>query len=181
LVRFFARVGSVDLVVRLSRSLHFRRQALGMANRTHAEQGALELAEHELRAVEAAVARLSGLLVGGLREGEQAQLAGLRQIARRLVEIAGAIQSEGLTVAGSKDQVRPHPLLGEERALRRQLGEELRKVEYRLGERARLERLNALSRRAPVDQQLRPAAAEDAPSPRGRSRSQAKKRRAAPS
>src|SRR5206468_870686 len=54
----------------------------GMPNTTTAKTiGAPELAEQQLASVQAAVERLSGMLVGGLSEAERAQIAGLEQAA----------------------------------------------------------------------------------------------------
>jgi hypothetical protein len=44
-------------------------------------------------------------------------------------------------------QQRPHPLLAEERAWRKEVAELLFKLDFRVGQRARVERMNALTRR----------------------------------
>src|SRR5438445_12367084 len=49
----------------------------------------------------------------------------LRQAARRLVECAEQITADGLVVAGSMKQLRPHPLLSQERALRKEIDRQL--------------------------------------------------------
>jgi hypothetical protein len=101
-------------------------------------------ARAQLIAVEAALSGIGSLPAGGLTAVESAQAEGLRQAAGRLVEVAEQIQAEGLSVLGSMGQRRAHPLLGEERTLRREIAERLVKLEYRVGQRAQLERLNAL-------------------------------------
>jgi hypothetical protein len=97
-------------------------------------------------AVEAALSALALLPVDGLTATERAQAEGLRQAAGRLVEAAEQIAADGLTVVGSMGQQRPHPLLGEERALRREIADRLIRLEFRVGQRAQLERLNDLTR-----------------------------------
>ena len=44
-------------------------------------------------------------------------------------------------MTGSMGQVRPHPLVGEERALRKEITEQLHKLEFRVSQRAQFERL----------------------------------------
>lgn len=46
----------------------------------------------------------------------------------RLREIRDRIDRDGLVVAGSRKQARPHPLLASERALQRQIDEELERL-----------------------------------------------------
>lgn len=55
---------------------------------------------------------------GPLRETEKLILDNLLAAQRRLDQLDAIIQAEGVTVSGSKGQLRPHPLLTEQRALR---------------------------------------------------------------
>lgn len=103
--------------------------------------------QHEL--LERALAKLVAS-ADGLTETEEAKAEALRQAALRLVEIADVIESEGLVVAGSMKQARPHPLLGEERALRREINDRLSDLDFRVGNRVRLRGLSELTRE-PLD------------------------------
>jgi hypothetical protein len=86
-------------------------------------------------AVEQALEELAEMTAGGLTDVEAALAEGLRQAARRLVEIADQVANDGLTVAGSMGQLRQHPMLSEERALRREIAVRLPQLAFRVDNR----------------------------------------------
>jgi hypothetical protein len=96
-------------------------------------------ARAQQEAVEEALAAIAVISAGGLTAMETALADGLRQTVRRLVAIADQIAGERLTVTGSMGQLRPHPLLSEERALRREIEQRLPHVEVRVGNRCTIE------------------------------------------
>jgi hypothetical protein len=108
---------------------------------------ALASARRQQAKVEEALDDLESVPAGGLTPAEAARAQGLRQAGRRLIEIAELIEREGLTVTGSMGQLRPHPLLSEERALRKEITDQLPKLDYQIRQRATCDRLNALTRR----------------------------------
>jgi hypothetical protein len=99
-----------------------------------------------LAAVEAALAQLPLRLGTQLSPTEQIQAELIERVAERLAEVDERLSAEGLTVAGSQGQPRQHPLLALEAGLRRELMQSLQQLEFRVENRARLERLNALTR-----------------------------------
>jgi predicted transcriptional regulator len=98
-------------------------------------------------AVEAALTDLRRRCNDALIPLETVQELLLRQAAHRLLECSEQIETEGLTVEGSKGQIRPHPLLDRERAPRREIVEQLKKRDWFAGNRARVERLNERTRK----------------------------------
>ena len=101
-------------------------------------------------AVEAALEQLPGHHGSQLTASEQIQAELIRRAAERLAEIDQRLAEDGLTVAGSRRQLRQHPLLALEAGLRRDLTQSLRQLESTARSRTRLERLNALTRSDPA-------------------------------
>jgi hypothetical protein len=79
-------------------------------------------------------------------ETEELRVRWLAQAALRLEEIDKVLAREGVTVVGSKGQPRPHPLLGEEALLRREVDRGMSTLVRDVGRRARFERLRELTR-----------------------------------
>jgi len=98
-------------------------------------------------ALEAALAELPVRFGSPLTASEQIQAELIRRAAERLTQVDQRLAEDGLTVAGSRRQLRPHPLLAFEVRLRRELTRSLRQPEFAFGSRAQVERLNALTRR----------------------------------
>jgi hypothetical protein len=96
--------------------------------------------------VEAALAELAAKHPDGLTAAEETETLALRQAAGRLVQVAEQIAKDGLMVPGSMGQMRLHPLLGEERGLRKEISVQLRQLTFLSGQRALVERMNALTR-----------------------------------
>jgi hypothetical protein len=130
--------------------------------------------------VGAALVRLEVGLGTQLSAVEQIEAELIQRTAERLAEVDGRLSADGLVVAGSRRQLRQHPLLALEARLRRELIRGLQQFEFRVGNRAQLERLKALttarerpasSRPQPAGHSRRgPAGATEQPSGRGRAR-----------
>jgi hypothetical protein len=99
-------------------------------------------------AVEAALAELPQRIPSGLSPLERVEAERIRQAAERWAECGTQLATDGLTVEGSMDQLRPHPLLKIEQALRREVSEGLRKLIWLVDQRATVERINTLTRHA---------------------------------
>jgi hypothetical protein len=97
------------------------------------------------------------------REAVEAEL--IKRTAERLADIQRRLGEDGITVAGSKRQLRPHPLLPFEAGLRRELIDQLRQFEFRVTNRATHERIKNLTR-APVRPAPRPAPRRSGSNPR---------------
>jgi hypothetical protein len=92
-------------------------------------------------------------MIAALKARQKALRAEIKAGEARLAEIATALERDGLTVAGSRGQLRANPLLADERALRRDLDRARRQLvdaaktmqaeERRLAQEATLARMNA--------------------------------------
>jgi hypothetical protein len=100
------------------------------------------------QAAEAAVSDLERRLPTGMGPGERVEAARIRAAAQRLVQCVEQLAREELMVPGSTGQRRPHPLLKIEQELRREISDSLQKLNFRVEQRALLERLNAHHRRS---------------------------------
>jgi hypothetical protein len=112
-------------------------------------------------ALEKALADLPERIPGGLSPLERVEAERIRQAGERWAECGAQLAADGLTVEGSMEQLRPHPLLKIEQALRREITEGLRKLIWVVGQRATLERINALTSQA-----LSPNPSPPEPAPR---------------
>ena len=119
-----------------------------------------ERTEAFLAAVEAALAELSTRFHTELTAREEIEAELIRRAAERLAEIGQRLAEEGLTASGSQRQLRPHPLIAFEAGLRHEITQNLRQLEFRVDNRAMLERMKALSRKRRSPERARdPAAA----------------------
>jgi len=98
-----------------------------------------------LAAIDEALAELPGRLHTQLTTLEEIQAELIRRAGERLTEIDQRVAVESLTVAGSHGQLRPHPLLTLEAGLRRELIHTLQQLEFRVRNRAFVDRVNAYS------------------------------------
>jgi hypothetical protein len=88
--------------------------------------------------------------------------------AERLAEIDQHLAEDGLAVSGSKRQLRPHPLLPFEAALRRELLQGLRELEARSRKHAQPEELQALMAELDLQGASRDSGRTPLPAARGR-------------
>ncbi len=79
---------------------------------------------------------------------EEAWAEQLRRAERRLDGIEEQLDRDGLVVAGSRGQLRSHPLVKNERELLREIRLSLRQLERAVAQRAQLERVRAARSRA---------------------------------
>src|SRR5712692_3498982 len=109
--------------------------------------------------VGAALVQLEVGLGTQLSAVEQIEAEMIQRTAERLAEVDGRLSADGLVVAGSRRQLRQHPLLAPEARLRRELIQGLQQFEFRVGNRAQLERLKALTtaRERPARSRPQPA------------------------
>jgi len=108
-----------------------------------------------LVALYAALAELPTRFRTRLTAPEEIEAELIRRAAERLAEIDQRLAEEGLSVAGSRRQLRPHPLLAFEAGLRRELTRSLRQLERTVSSRAQFERLSALTRDDPAPDRAR--------------------------
>ncbi len=81
----------------------------------------------ESRALWPGLAADVGVTMGGAQV-DFVQLADVLRAADRLSQLRVVLDTEGPTVAGSKNQTRPHPLLVSESVLRREVADGFRKL-----------------------------------------------------
>jgi hypothetical protein len=96
-------------------------------------------------AAEAALVDLLERFPAGIGAVELAQAEGIRAAAARLLECADRLARDGLMIAGSTRQLRPHQLLKTEQELRREVAEGLQKLAIRAEQQALYEQARALS------------------------------------
>jgi P27 family predicted phage terminase small subunit len=84
--------------------------------------------------------------VAGGAEVDFALLADVLRAVDRLADVRGAIDRDGVTVTGSKGQLRPHPLLVTESVLRREVAQGLDRLGVTPARRSRYSRVDRRGR-----------------------------------
>jgi hypothetical protein len=99
-------------------------------------------------AAEAAIADLEQRLPLGISPLEQALAARIRAAIEQLRACTEQLAGDELMIEGSTGQQRPHPMLKASQDLRREISDGLKELTFRAENRALVERMNALHRRA---------------------------------
>ena len=99
-------------------------------------------------AAEAAIIDTEARFPAGISSVELAQAERIRAALARLLECAERLDADGLMIAGSTRQLRPHQLLKTEQDLRHEVAEALQKFALSAEQGATFNRLQALTRKS---------------------------------
>jgi len=99
----------------------------------------LKAAQAFVASVEVTLVHLHGSIAGGLVPIELVREQRIRCSAEQLLRCAAVLADSELLVPGSTKQLRPHPLLKEDRDLRREITEALQELIFRATNRSMLD------------------------------------------